>query len=58
MGLLCNYTWLRIVRVMNYFMRDLFLGGRLNCDLLFDLDMLLLLLMYFFYYLILLYNGL
>jgi hypothetical protein len=58
MGLLCNYTWLRIVRVMNYFMRDLFLGGRLNYNLLFDLDMLLLFLMYCFDYLILLCDGL
>jgi len=57
MGLLCNYTWRRIVRVMNYFMRDLFLGGRLNYDLLFNLYMLLLLLMYFFDYLILLGDG-
>lgn len=54
MRLLCNYTWLRIVRVMNY----LFLGGRLNYDLFFNLDLLFLLLIYVCDYLILLYKGL
>lgn len=50
MGLLCDYTWLRIVRVVNYFMRYLFLLYMLNYFLFFILNLLLVLLMDFFYY--------